>query len=156
MTENVEVQGEQPDNAVIKALRDQVSKLEKEAKNARSQVEREYQAKDLMPAQYEGLTAYFVQETDGDVTPEAVNDWLAGRGLAVTPSEATQEEQPDTAQELAEVADLGSSVAAAASTTPTDTLNQSIQQINEKYAKAGPGSLTDLTAELAALVNPPE
>lgn len=157
MTENAEVQGESPDSSVIADLREQVKRLKADAREAEARVERRYTAKSLMPAELEGLTPYLVQEVEGELTQEKVNEWLAEKGVApATPSNEAPEAEQSDASSVADVADLGSAVAAASNVTPEASLQKSLAQISEDFQTRDPGSLPELTARLAEITNPPE
>jgi hypothetical protein len=144
---------ESEDSAVIQGFREREKALKKELKEQeqaiRAKIEREAQAKALMPAGYEGLAGYFEQEVDGDLTSEAATAWLAAKGVAASPDNAsTAEPQVDPAQELASVTDLGASVAAASNQTTVNPKLEKMAEI-EKSMGSNPGNLAELTQRLA-------
>lgn len=121
------------DSAVIRELRDKVKELNKklatQGETIRGEVAREQKARELLPAQYRGLTQYLVQEVDGDLTPEAVNSWLSER-VGEAPLEVDT-----SADEVADVANLGSEVANAPHTQPMSTVDQKLRALEEQSSK---------------------
>jgi len=123
--ENSEINESSPDaeSPVIKDLRRQVKELKGSSKQlaaaadealatARAQVKRESEANSLMSnAGFSGLADIFASEVDGELTAVAATEWLKRRGLSASPE--TSEEGEPLAEQVGNVADLGSRVAAA-------------------------------------------
>jgi len=117
----------QPDpdgeSSIIKELRAQLKASKTDLKEsrksgddalvtARAQVKREAEASSLMSnAGFEGLADIFASEVDDELTAEAAAQWLKKRGLQAT-SESSGDEAA-SAEQVSQVADLGSQVASA-------------------------------------------
>lgn len=146
---------ESEDSDVIRGFRDREKALKKELKEQeqaiRAKIKRENDAKALMPKGYEGLAGYFEQEVDGELTAEAAAKWLAAKGVAASSDDSDPAPQVNPAQELADVTDLGASVAAASNQTSANPVTEKMAEI-EKEAGQSPGNLTELTERLASLL----
>jgi len=136
------------DSAVIRELRGKVKelsqKLASQGEAIRGEVAREQKALELLPAQYRGLSRYLVQEVDGDLTPEAVNSWLSER-VGEAPLETDT-----SADEVADVANLGSAVANAPHTQPMSTVDQRLAALEEN---AGSMDLFEYNRKIEAILN---
>lgn len=139
------------DSAVIKELRAQIKALKSEASSAaeeaRAQVKRELSAQALVPEQFAQLTPYYLQETDGEVSKESIDQWLSAKGLVASPEPA----QEDPAAAVQSVTDLAGAIDAAPSLTNAN------RDVLEQIAAAGEGlsgwDLPELTGRLDAILN---
>lgn len=113
---------------------------------ARAQVKREAEASSLMSnAGFGGLADVFAAEVDGDLTPEAATEWLSKRGLAA--SSDTDESEPDPAEQVGEVVDLGSQVAAAVQDPTGGSFDKQLDGLEE----SAKGSLDAFSASVEEL-----
>lgn len=87
-------------------------------------------------AGFAGLADVFAADVDGDLTQEAATAWLTERGLTASP-EGAQEVQAPVDQQVGDVADLASQVAAAdQSGTPQD-FSKRIDEIEQNATSIG-------------------
>lgn len=151
--DNVDDTDEGSDGGAIQAARDAASRWEAKAKEAVRQAEtakeeavaevrREQISTSLMKkAGFEGLADVFASEVDGELTDQAAEKWLTGRGLkATTENIETAQGTDSAAGGLEAVASLGSQVASAA-TGSTDT---TFDGRMDKVADGFKGSALDL------------
>lgn len=111
------------ESSIIKELRQQVRDLKVDRKQltataeealatARAQVKREAEASSLMSnAGFAGLADIFASEVDDELTAVTAAEWLKKRGLSA--SSETSEGDDTPAEQVGNVADLGSQIAAA-------------------------------------------
>lgn len=147
---------EEEDNGLIRSLRSDIDNLTKELKQAREaaaeEVRREFQAKSLLGEQYVNLAEYFVQEVDGELTPEVANEWLAAKGLSTAtpePVEAPEPATPNTAQAVAELGNLGGTAAAVSTSSNEPGFVDRMGDIKGEFAgKMHPSNMPDFTARV--------
>lgn len=159
--------GESP---VIKGMRSQIDNLEKSLKaatakadsavaDANAQVERKQDASKYLNDELKGLADVVAGEVDGDITAETVGAWLKDRNLgeAVQPSsdgaddgagDGASEDDKSKASDVANVADLGSSVAATNVDNEQRNFTARVDALEEDHV----GSLESFAEGLAEIV----
>ena len=136
--ENVQPDPDEESN-VIKELRAQLKASKTDLKEsrksgddalatARAQVKREAEASSLMSnAGFEGLADIFASEVDDELTAEAAAGWLKKRGLQA--SSESSEEDESSAEQVGQVADLGSQVASATQDLSEGGFNKKMDEL---------------------------
>lgn len=158
MSDTAYTDSNQPDeSSVIQELRAQLKAAQRESRDAeatvRAKIKRESDASNLMPTGLKGLSGYFAQEVDGELTADAATEWLAARGITASPNSEGAEDvepTPSPAQALENVTDLGAAVAAAASGNLSRDLRSQMNQITE--GKHGIGHLPDISRQIELLL----
>lgn len=133
------------ENEVLKELRAQNKKLQKDLADQgtqiRAQVQREVQAQKLFEqVGYPKLAAAFLKEaTDSEVTADTVNEFLDGYGL-----EPRKAPPAGTSTNLQEVTSFADRIAAQAQGTPADLESE----LDEAAKSMNPKEFLDKTAEI--------
>ena len=155
MSDNTNLEGDPPeDNEVISGLRKQLNAANKAVKTAGddavAKVKRVATASSLMPEGFEGFSDIFESEVDGELTKDSAAEWLKTRGFTA-PSDDTDAEAAEVAEELEKVTDLGGAVAAAGNLTPEDSVTA---QLNALKTDGDFKTLPEVTAAIDAILNP--
>jgi len=147
--------GAEDESSVIKTLRAQAKESKAAAKvaqeneqkaleTARSQLERESQAQQLVDAVgFPGMRDVVLERVEGEVTKEKVTAVLEGLNLTVEETGKKQEPAQDGSSSVGSAASLGSQVASAAAGTQEDDVNvklanaESVEELEAIAADAG-------------------